>query len=709
MVEAAVDYSGFVRQGKDGRNSLSLAVEGMRCAGCAFKIEKALNGIDGVEARANVTRHRLQLVWTGEAARGNDLVSSAAQLGFKLSPVAQDTDSAQKLLLRCMAVAGFASGNIMVFSLALWFTTRDSMGGATRDLMHWVSAFIALPAVFYAGRPFFRSAWESLRRMRTNMDVPISLAVLLASFMSLFETAVHGEHVYFDSAVMLLFLLLCGRYLDAAARGRARAAAGDLVSLMAGVATVLENNIQRRLPAAELREGMLLMVAPGERILADGRIESGDSTIDTSAITGETVPRSFAKGDQVLGGMLNAGQPLLVRVTRPSGQSLMSDIARLMEKAEQGNAAYVRLADKIAGWYTPVVHVLALMTFSGWIYAGAAWQQALMNAITVLIITCPCALGLAVPVVQMLASQRLFRRGILLKSADALERLDKIDTIVFDKTGTLTTGRMTLTDTGGIPPEDMQLAASLAAHSRHPYSRAVAAAWRGELLDMPVTETPGLGVEAVFKGDVLRLGAAWFAGGEGREGIWFKKSGGRAFRFSFTDPLRADARGVLSGLGGYKISLLSGDDAATVSAVAAELAIRDARGGVNPAEKMHIVDAQRKQGRHVLMVGDGLNDAPSLSCATVSMSPSTALDIAQNAADIVFQGALLAPVAYTLRIARRTQELVRQNFMLSFAYNVIAVPLAVMGHVTPLIAAVAMSSSSLLVIGNALRLNRMEE
>lgn len=716
--ENMIDYSGFVRPEKDGRNALSLAVEGIHCAGCAFRIEKTLNGCENVEARVNVTQRRLKLVWAGGRERGNELVSSVAALGFKFSPVTEkntNDDAEKKFLLRCMAVSGFATGNIMIFSVALWFSSRNTMGASTRDLMHWMSALIALPAVVYAGRPFFNSAWKALRHFRTNMDVPISLAIILSSGMSLFETVSHGEYVYFDSAVMLLFLLLCGRYLDAAARGRARTAAGDLLSLMSGTATVLEENVPRRIPAEDIREGMMLLVAAGERIFADGKIETGETDIDTSAITGETMPRRFLCGDSISGGMLNLSQPIRVRVEKAGDRSLMGEIARLMEKAEQGNAAYVRIADKIAGWYTPAVHALAFATFSGWIFAGLDWQPALMNAVTVLIITCPCALGLAVPVVQVLASARLFRRGILLKSADALERLEKIDMVVFDKTGTLTEGRMTLTCDGGISCEDTRLAASLAAHSRHPFAKSLAASWEGEIINIQPKEIPGKGMEADYHGETVRLGSSDFVGtpasADGKTDLWFRSGNKPAARFIFEDKPRADAADTVKKLEkqGCSIVMLSGDRRNVAEEMAKNLHISNVISGIDPKQKMEILDGYIRSGHRVLMVGDGLNDAPSLARASVSMSPSSALEITQNAADIVFQGNLLAPIEYALRIARFSQRLVRQNFALSFFYNIIAVPMAMAGHVTPLVAAISMSSSSLLVVFNALRLSKMEE
>jgi len=718
VVSGQTDFTSFVEKGEEGGNTLNLAVEGMKCAGCAFSIEKKLNANENVYARVNVTGRRLELTWEGDAARGNALVEQAEKMGFRFSPVARvnENDAArEKFLLKCIAVSGFASGNIMIFSLALWFSTREEMGGSTRDLMHWFSAVIALPAVIYAGIPFYQSAWAALKNYRANMDVPISLAVVLAAAMSLFETIRHGEYVYFDSSTMLLFLLLCGRYLDTQARAKARSAAGDLLNLMEGTATIVTSEGVRRIPAQEVARGMELVVAAGERVLADGVVSSGETDMDTSAITGETLPRPTIKGDIVFAGMLNLAQPIRVQVEKPAGRTLMDDIVRLMEKAEQGNAAYVRIADRLAEWYTPLVHILAAVTFGGWILAGSPWQVALMNAVTVLIITCPCALGLAVPIVQVVASQRLFKMGILLKAGDALEKLEKVDTVVFDKTGTLTTGKIQVSNFDALSPEDRQLAASLAAASAHPLSRAVTdAAFGIALLDMKVEELAGKGLRGRWQDEDVLLGSPSFvqadAAAEGVSSavLWFRRGRAAAQRLDLVDALRVDAKDTVDALmkEGLRVEMLSGDRENVAQRTAQALGIQIVHAECNPAQKMTLLEQHASAGRHVLMVGDGLNDAPSLTQAFVSMSPSTAVHITQNAANLVFQGDKLWPVVSALRIARRAQALVRQNFAASFLYNVVAVPLAVAGMVTPLIAAVAMSASSLTVILNALRLNR---
>lgn len=718
----APDVTSYVEtDAKDDSRRLYLIVDGMRCASCAWNIESALNAEPDVSARVNLSTKRLALRWKGDPARGNALLERAASLGFRFTPF--DTTrqnnaeaSEETFLLKCIAVSGFVTGNLMAFSLALWFSTQGSMGVGTRDLMHWVSALVGLPAVLYAGIPYYLSAYNALKHGRANMDVPITLAVLLATGMSLLETFRHGEYVYFDSSVMLLFFLLIGRYLDRKTRARARSTAQDLLAMMQGSATIREGSRLRVLPIREVTPGMRLLVAAGEKIAADGIIFAGSSDIDTGLITGETVPRRAEPGDRLFAGMINMSAPIDIDVSAASEHSLLSDIVRLMEKAEQGQATYVRLADRVARWYTPVVHILAASTFAGWLLAGLAWQKALLIATTVLIITCPCALGLAVPAVQVLASSRLFRRGMLLKSGDALERLAAIDTVVFDKTGTLTFGTPALANGGDIGERELQLAASMAAGSKHPLSRAVTAAWSGDLLPLAVQEQPGDGLCAAYEGQVLRLGRRGWCGGDSTDvdaslELWLAVEGLPPRRFTFEDQLRPDAKEVVQRLKdkGLRLMLLSGDREPVARAVAETLGIEEVAAGVTPLDKAARIQALAAQGRRVLMLGDGLNDAPSLTAAYVSMSPSSAMDITQNAADIVFQGNLLAPVTEAYGVARASIRLVRQNFALSFLYNALAIPLAVMGMVTPLIAAIAMSSSSILVVANAMRLNRVRE
>ncbi len=722
VVEVSRYITPYVVSGKEVGHVLHVVVRGLHCASCVRLIESALLKQKGViHARLNMTTQRLEIRWQGDVAMAQDYVHLITAMGYQVMPFdPQQMHSKEqdelKFLLICLAVAGFASGNMMLLSVALWTTSTEVMGQAMRDLMHWSAALIAIPTMVYAGQPFFASAWDALKRGRTNMDVPISLALVLTNITSLYETMRHGEYTYFDSVVMLLFFLLIGRYLDKRARGKARAAAQDLLMLMAGTAVVVEGLRHRVMPVGDVMAGMKLAVAVGEKIPVDGVVLEGESELDTSLITGETLPRAVRVGEPVFAGMVNVVRPLVMEAKVAQQDSLISEIVSLMEKAEQGQAHFVRLADKVARYYTPVVHLLGLAAFLGWwLGAGMAWQQALMIAVTVLIITCPCALALAVPVVQVLASGRLMRGGILLKSGDALERLHQVDTVVFDKTGTLTTGALQPVGLGQMRAQDLQLAASMAVKSRHPLSRALAKAYLGELLPLDVEEIAGKGLQTLLNGQLVKLGSRSWCGiseevhEESRHlpEIWLCIQDKNPVRIAFEDTPREDMAQVVMALKamGMKVLLLSGDRLPVVLALAEKAGIEDARAEVSPIEKTNVLEGLKVQGHHCLMVGDGLNDAPALATALVSMSPSTAMDISQNAADIVFQGNMLSPILEVLRVAKKSDRLVKENFVLSFAYNVVAVPLAVMGLVTPIVAAIAMSSSSLIVILNALRLN----
>lgn len=716
------DLTPFLVTAAEGRYTLYLFVEKLHCAACVWLIEQVLQRQENVvQARINMSTRRLVLTWTGARAYGNRLVALVQGLGYRLRPfdpvLLQNTDRDEEaFLLRCLAVAGFAAGNIMLLSVALWSSTTETMGMETRALFHWISGLIAMPAIVYAGQPFFRSAAAALGNRRTNVDVPISLALVLATSVSLYETTRFGEHAYFDSAVMLLFFLLVGRYLERRAKSRARQAAQQLLTMVSSAAKVVIGDKSRIVHGRDLQPGMMLEVAAGERIAADGEVVQGSSELDTSLITGESLPRAVAPGMAVFAGTLNTGNPLLVRITKPQQNSLLADIIRMMEEAEQKRSRTMRLADRVTRFYTPVVHLLALSAFAGWVAAGLSVHQAVLIATTVLIITCPCALALAVPVVQVIASGRLFRQGIFLKSGDALERLSVVDRAVFDKTGTLTLGLPELKNVGALTAQQYQLAASLAQYSRHPLSKALLRRYRGPLLALEIREEPGAGLSALYDGEIIRLGNRVFcgvaaeekAGADPAPETWFCQGAAAPVRLVFEDRLRSDAGETVKRLADRKIPafLFSGDRVSIVAEVARAAGIPIYGAELTPAGKMEELEKLQSKGHPVLMVGDGLNDAPALAAAHVSMSPASALDITQNAADIVFQGERLAPIIETIDTARKSQRIAKQNIAVSIVYNICAVPLAVMGHVTPLVAAIAMSSSSLIVILNSLRVKK---
>lgn len=714
-------YAALTRGGEDGACTLEVMVDGVHCAGCIQKIESRLSLEQGMDrARLNFSTRRLTLNWHGAAANANHYVQVIEGLGYTVRPFDAEmamagTAAEEKFLLLCLAVAGFAMGNIMLLSFGLWITTADTMGPSMRDLMHGLSGLIAVPAVLFSGRPFFRSAGRALRAGTTNMDVPISVALILTSLTSIYQTLTHAEHAYFDSVVMLIFFLLIGRYLDVRARRSARSAATDLLGTLTGFAHVVEGDRQRQVPIRDVREGMVVRVAAGEKIPVDGTIIEGTSAIDTSLVTGETAPRDVGVGQDIYAGTMNLAAPLTFRVARAAEQSLLADIVRLMERAGQGQAAYVRLADRAARYYTPVVHSFAAASFLFWWGGyGMPAQSALMIAVAVLIITCPCAIALAVPVVQVVATGRLMKRGVLVKSGDALERLSAIDTVIFDKTGTLTHGQPVLRVGGD--QAALQLAASLASHSRHPYSRAIVTGYSGELLSITdVIEQAGAGLSGIYNGVRVRLGSRLWCGDANAPvsndlEIWLNVAGQTPVRFTFKDELRDDAGTVVQALqkAGLQVLLVSGDRTPVVALMAQAAGITRFYAEQTPPQKFDLISDLKAQGHKILMVGDGLNDAPALAHADVSMAPGTAIDMAQNAADMVFMGEKLAPVFETIRVARFAQVLVRQNFILTFIYNAVAIPVAFAGWVTPLVAALAMSGSSLMVIGNAFRLRRDE-
>lgn len=683
-----------------------LAVPGMHCASCIAKIEHGLAAVPGIaSARVDFGAKQVRVAHVPELTQ-TDLVAALAQLGFAAHPLVEalSTNDETRKLLRALGVAGFGAMNIMLLSVSIW----SGAAGASREMFHWLSALIALPTIAYAGRPFFTSAWQALRVRQTNMDVPISVGVLLTTAMSLYETIMHGPHVWFDSATMLLFFLLAGRTLDATMRARALQNALSLTHASAAEGSVIDSNgITRRIAAAEMQPGMSLLIATGERFAADGTITIGTSQLDTSIITGESAPRPASVGDKVVAGMLNIEAPLTIMITAAGDDRTIAQLACIMADASQSRAKFVRIADRVSRIYAPVVHILAALSFAGWMIAGAGWHEALLIAVAVLIITCPCALGLAVPVAQVVAAGRLMKNGILLKDGSALERLAKVDRALFDKTGTLTMGQPQPVNIDALEPEIAAIALALAQASRHPLSRGLAKALSENGVQpadvTEIIEVAGTGVTGKCRDSVVALARPQTLAEISSVDVVIDQVA-RA-HLTFNDPIRADAGRALADLRalGITSSIISGDNALAVAKVAGALNI-PAQADVQPQDKIAAVRQLQAEGAHVLMVGDGLNDGPALAAANVSMVPSSASDIGQQAADLVFLGDGLAAVPFAVQLARRTQEIVKQNVALAIGYNILAVPLAMAGFVTPLVAAIAMSCSSLVVVGNSLRL-----
>jgi len=698
-----------------GASSTRFAVPDMHCAGCIAKIERMLPQSPGISAaRVNFSARTVMVSHAPHLAEP-DLIRAFDAIGFEAQPLhgaaAAQRNIALQRLLRALAVAGFAAMNVMLLSVSVW----SGANGSSRSLFHWLSALIALPAVAYAGRPFFESAARALKAGTTNMDVPISIGVILATAMSLFETMTGGRHAWFDGALMLLAFLLAGRVLDEMMRGRAASGAEALVRRTAPGALVLaEDGTSRWMAADDLAVGDRLLVAAGERLAADGVVETGRSRFDLSLLTGESAPVTLAPGAAAMAGTLNLDGPVTLRVTAVGEARAIAEIARLMESATQAKSRFVRLADRAARLYAPAVHSLAALSFAGWMIAGAGWHQSLLIAVAVLLITCPCALGLAVPVAQVVVCGAMMRAGLLVKDGSALERLAQADEVLFDKTGTLTLGRPQPVDLPALGEEEARIARGLAMASRHPLAVALRQALGGgdvgpaTLTD--VEDIAGEGIYARFEGRPVAMRRPTSketdrAGQDDAMAVALDFGRGQVHVIHFADALRPDAAEAIAALSklGLPGAIMSGDRMEAVAAMSGRLGMAG-EGGMRPAEKLARLESLIAAGRHPLMVGDGLNDGPALAAAHVSMAPASASDVGQQAADIVFLGDSLAGVPRAVRAAHATMAVVRQNFGLAIGYNVLAVPLAIAGWVTPLVAAIAMSTSSLIVIANSMRL-----
>jgi len=707
------DLEAFVRRDEAGRGRLELLVTGARCAACIRKIEAAVAGLPGVaSARLNLTTGKLAVELAGNEAHPERVVEIVEGLGYRAclfdpAEAVSAIDREGRELAVALGVAGFGAGNVMMFTVPAWAGLfGQELTPATLTLMYWMAAIVATPCALFAGRPFFRSAWASLKRGKANMDVPISIGVILTLVVSFSETMLRGQHAYFDAAVTLLFLLLIGRYLDHRLRANARSAARDLLALQTPIAMRLSGEAEQGVPVAEIVVGDRLVVAPGDRVPVDGLVEAGHSEIDNALITGETALAPVTVGARLHAGALNLSGRLVMTATARSEGSTLAAIARLMEAGAQTRSAYVRLADKAAALYVPVVHTVAAATFVGGWALGLGPREALLRAAAVLIVTCPCALGLAAPAVQIAASSRLFRKGVLVKSGAALERLAKVDHVIFDKTGVLTEGRPRLVDA---PDHLLTLAAPLARASRHPLAKALAAQAGAGPVAAEAIETAGQGVEGLIDGRRARLGRAAFVGikdGDVRETeLWFGFENDVKIRFVFEDRPRTDAAEAITRLRhmGLSVEVLSGDLAGPVRDISQAVGVDHWRAGLTPFDKAAIVDGLKAHGRKVLMVGDGLNDAAALAKAHASMAPGAAVDAAQNAADLVVTGEDLGAVAEAIDTARSARRRALENFGFSALYNFVAMPAAMAGLVNPFIAALAMSGSSIVVLLNAAR------
>ena len=744
--EVQQDYVGALGEHRE----INLLVEGIHCAACVWLIEQGLSALPGVEeARVNLTGRRLRLKWDNGRLALSKVLRRLADLGYAATPFDPDAaegslQRANRALLYRMAFAGFAMMNLLWVSIALYAGADE---GEFRGLFYWIGFAIATPTLLYAGWPFYRGAWVGLRHGHLSMDLPIAIGASITYLYSLYVTAGGHGHVYWDTVVNFLFVILVGRYLEAISKRRAVAATQRLLDLQPKVATVVRDGAESLVPIRAVRLDDLVLVRPGEVIPVDGRVVDGESSVDEAMLTGESVPVTRGVGDQVAAGTMNGAGVLRLRATGLLRDTALGRIIDLVESAQASKAPIQSLADRIVPWFVAATLGLALATFGLWI--GQDVERALMAATAVLIITCPCAFGLATPMAIAVASGRGAADGVLVKSGAVLERLASIDHIVFDKTGTLTEGRPAVTDLVTVDShwcadagpealttrqrELLRLVAALEQVSEHPMARAVtmlaAAAGldHGRLAPAEVAVKPGQGIHGRVDGRRIAIGSKdWLRSIDvqlnpelddlvaAEEGTLLHCAidGDELLRMRVEDRLREDAAEVIERLRarGTRVTLLTGDRRSTAERIADRLfgdgrrRDMDVIAEVLPADKARVIADLQRGGHRVAMVGDGINDAPALVQADVGIAMGSGTDVSVASADIVLLGEELARVEQAVGLARRTVQTIRQNIAVSIGYNLIMVPLAMAALITPLIAAVSMPLSSLAVIGNSARI-----
>ncbi|HJV53428.1 MAG TPA: heavy metal translocating P-type ATPase [Noviherbaspirillum sp.] len=729
----------FVAPAGDTQDSCDavFSVDGIRCAACVWLIERRLAGVPGVQqASLNVATERLQVRWDRLVCKPSDILKAVRELGYAAYPFdpirhGEQLQRQGKRLFRQLFIAGLSMMQVMMYAVPAYLADDGTMDADMAGLMRWASLWLTVPAVFYSALPFFQGAWSNLKARALGMDVPVALGIAAAFGGSVMAT-IHGQgDVYFDSVTMFIFLLLCSRYLELVARRKAASALEKLQRALPASAARLtawpEGRDTETVPAGQLAEGDFLLVKPGEAIAADGVIVEGTTAVDLSLLTGESEPVRRGAGESVPGGSVNATQAIVVRVSKPVRESTLSTLVKLIERAGQGKPQLALWADKVAAWFVGALLVFAVVIFGvwHWIDAPRAWPI----AIAVLVVSCPCALSLAMPSALAAATDRLVRQGVLVVQPHVLETMHRATHVIFDKTGTLTQGRPVLRHTEVLGEASsawcLRAAAALEASSAHPLGAAIVeAAGRleaGQLSAREVEHTAGQGLEGVIDGRRLRLGRAAFVsellpapiaelGDSGVTAVYLGSREGLLARFELADALRPDAREVIDYFKAAhkQVVLLSGDQHGVTQAIAAELGIPAAYGEFLPEQKLDFVRRLQQDGAVVAMVGDGINDAAVLRAADVSFAMGSGAALAQSHADTVLLSGRLSSVREAAQAAKQTMRVIRQNLAWATLYNALAIPAAALGLLTPWLSGIGMSLSSALVVVNALRLRRVK-
>lgn len=712
----------------DGKREASLVIEGITCAACVWLLEHHLSDVDGItKANVNLTNHRARVQWNSDQISLSQILTEIYRIGYQAHPWHPNKEeqllaTEHKRAIRRLGIAGLGMMQVMMMAVALYAGALQGIETVYQSFIRWTSLVIATPVVLYAARPFFDAAWRDLRTRKLSMDVPVSIAIGGAYLASIWATVTNTGEIYFDSVTMFTFFLLIGRFLEMKARHRTGRAGNAMLNLLPTSAIRLVNGEEQLVPANELNPNDLIRVRPGQTIPADGIIEQGHSSIDESALTGEYLPLRKENGDTVVGGTINVENPLLIRVSEVGAESRLSAIVRLLDRASEEKPQVARLADRVSSYFVAAVLVTATVVAGGWYMVEPA--HALWITLSVLVVTCPCALSLATPTALTAATGTLRQHGFLITRGHVLESLAQATHIIFDKTGTLTEGNLSLQETRPLGTMDEQqcqtLAAALEAQSEHPIARAFhpfIADVEAEQIDVTV----GQGIEGVINGQKYRIGKPEFtsqllnnplSGQPESEGQWllFATEAEPLAWFRINDQIRREAADTISELHrlGLQCEMLTGDNSHAVEETAAQLSIDVVTSGVTPEEKLAHVKTLQQQGARVIMVGDGINDIPVLAGAQTSIAMGSASDLAKTNADSVLISSDLRRLVDAIALARRSRQVIRQNLGWSLFYNIMALPLAAFGFIAPYMAAIGMSASSLVVVGNALRLSKLK-
>lgn len=714
----------FVSPVKAGQEA-QLLIGGITCAACIWLLENHMKQKPGVQSfTVNHTTQRARLIWSPDQTALSDLLIAIYELGYTARPYQADAaeqalKAEHRSMLIRLAVAGIGSFQSMMLAFPLYFELISDLSTEFVSFFRWFGLLVATPVVFYSARPFFRNARRDLESRHLTMDVPVAIAIGLAYTASAWVTVFGGDEVYFESVCMFTFFLLLGRYIEVQARYRAGLTGNALAGFQPSVAALVTNGEADIVPAHQIRTGDIVRVRPGETLPADGEIVSGESTLNEAALTGEYLPETRKPGDTVHAGSINGENPIEIRVTRAGAQTRLSGILRVLDRVQSEKPPVARMADRIAGKFVGRVLILAPVVWIGWWLAGA--ENAFDITLSVLVVTCPCALSLATPTAITSATVRLRKLGFLPTRGHTLESMNTVDTVVFDKTGTLTRGELSFIGHQIIGSLDettcLKVAAGLEKQSEHPIARVFHGMPSAPVSN--VTNHLGGGLSGQFNGKAVYIGHKAFVASHtlateprseqatGME-IWLATEDQWLASFQLDDQIRDDAVQAVQALQamGIQTILLSGDRSGHVQQVAQQLGISRAIGEASPERKLEVLDELRAEGHQVMMVGDGLNDLPSMAGAGISVAMGTAADLTQLKADAVLLNGQLSQLVEALNTSQQTRHIIRQNMYWAFGYNLCALPLAAAGLVAPWLAAIGMSASSLIVVLNALRLSR---